>query len=119
MKHPVVVEGYTEQLKQSGYNYKETKDIIQSGYMGLKRKKERREKLGLPLHREGHRTLGIRTRKKILDKRMWYRREKETEENSKTGGRKETQQKRRKQFRKGTEKHEKKRVEIKSVIFVQ
>ena len=75
-----VVEMYTRQLKQSGYNYKETKEIIQSGYLGMKKKVERRKKLGLPLHREGGRTVVTRARKKLLEKRMWYRREKPEEE---------------------------------------
>ena len=73
----LVVESYTRQLKQSGYDYKETKEIIQSGYIGMARKIERRKELGIPMHREGRTTVLYRARKKILDKKMWYRKERE------------------------------------------
>ena len=82
-EHISVVEGYTRQLKRSGYNFKETKEIVRSGYIGFKRKKERRQKLGIPMHREGRNTIVVRTRKKLLDKRMWYRREKGEEDSKK------------------------------------
>ena len=108
-----VVEGYTKQLKQSGYNFGETQEVIRSGYTGLVRKRKRRKELGLPMHREGVKTLVTRTRKKILDKKMWYRREKEKEENERKKVRRQ----------KGEEAHwrktEKKTVEVKSVVFIQ
>ena len=44
----IVIDEYTVQLKPSGYNYQETNEIIKSGYIGLKRRKERRQREGLP-----------------------------------------------------------------------
>ena len=72
-------------MKQSGYNFVETQEVIRSGYTGLVRKRKRRKELGLPMHREGVKTLVTRTRKKILDKKMWYRREREGREREKEG----------------------------------
>ena len=108
-----VVEGYTKQLKQSGYNFMETQEIIRSGYTGLVRKRNRRKESGLPMHREGTKTLVNRTRKKLLDKKMWYRREKEKEENERKGVRKQ----RREEMKGG--KKDRKTVEVKSVVFIQ
>ena len=48
-----VINEYTEQLKFSGYNFRETAEIVKSGCLGMKRKVERRKKEGVPLHREG------------------------------------------------------------------
>ena len=111
-----VVEAYTRQLKQSGYNHRETEEIIQSGYLGMKRKRERRKKLGLPLHREGGKTVVARARKKLLEKRMWYRKEKEEEESimDRKGQKINKRNKRSK-----VKEKEKETVEIKSVIFIQ
>ena len=112
-----VIEGYTRQLKQSGYNFKETKEIVKSGYTGLKRKKERRQELGIPMHREGKSTIATRAKKKLLDKRMWYRREKEKENQEIKWKGTDRNVKKGKYGGKGSEK--KKVVQIKSVVFVQ
>ena len=72
-----VIDEYTVQLKTSGYNYQETQEIIKSGYIGLKKRKERRRKEGLPYHREGYKTLEGRVRKKVMDRKTWYKREME------------------------------------------
>ena len=115
----MVVESYTKQLKQSGYDYKETKEIIQSGYIGMARKIERRKELGIPMHREGRTTVLYRARKKILDKKMWYRKEREegNDTEKKGGGNKIKYNRGRDRQRE--HRKEKEKTEIKSVVFVQ
>ena len=68
-----VVEHYTTQLKQSGYERKQAKEIVCSGVTGWQRKVQRREREGRGYYRLGSSTLKDRTRKKLLEKTTWYR----------------------------------------------
>ena len=62
-----IMNEYTEQLKSSGYNFRETAEIIKSGSWRMKRKVERRQKEGVPLHREVKTTISGRIRKTSTD----------------------------------------------------
>ena len=118
-----VINEYTVQLKTSGYNYQDTQEIIKSGYIGLKRRKERRKREGLPYHREGYKTLEGRVRKKVMDRKTWYKKEMEDKKKvleigSTEVGRNLVRRKRRTNVESKKE-TVKEAVEIKSVIFVQ
>ena len=121
-----VVEEYTVQLKTSGYNYKETQEIIRSGCIGFKRRKERRTREGIPYHREGYRTLEGRVKKKLMDKKSWYKRKVVEEEKVKPDTRTRKARENIGRTSRGKEKGAENReetdgrtVEIKSIIFVQ
>ena len=68
-----IVNVYTQQLKNSGYNWKQTRDIIISGLKGHERREKRRKEKGLPKYRSGKMSLSKRTNKKLLEKYNWFR----------------------------------------------
>ena len=104
----------TRQMKNSGYVWKEAREIIVSGGVGLKRKEERRKKEGKGFHRKAATTLAGRVKKKLLQKTRWYKGRKRTDD---------TEEKIEKtSFRRKEETRKKKpsaeEVKIKSVMFV-
>ena len=111
-----VINDYTKQLKCSGYRFEEAREIVKSGWIGLIRKKERRKKNNLPMHREGWKTLSGRVRKKLVSRKMWYKKESQKDDEELIG-RPRISKKRK--VEKDSEEKSKKEVAVKSVIFVQ
>ena len=76
-----VIDHYTNQLKNSGYERRTCREIVVSGILGWTRKIRRRKEEGRDFYRGARSTLKLRMRKKLLDPTNWFMR-KETEENN-------------------------------------
>ena len=63
-----VVEHYVSQLKNSGYNRKQSREVVICGIVGWRRKMERRAKAGKNQYLEAKETLEQRTKDKLLEK---------------------------------------------------
>ena len=70
---PEIIEHYTSQLKTSGYDRRQAKEVICCGVIGWKRKVQRREREGKGFYRLGRSTLKQRNKKKLLAKTTWFR----------------------------------------------
>ena len=68
-----VIEQFIQQMKSSGYNLKQTREITVCGIKGWKSKRARRERNGEDFYREGKSALKSRVRKKLTEKENWYR----------------------------------------------
>ena len=68
-----IVDHFTSQLKTSGYERRQAREVIISGIKGWLRKRERRQKLGQDFYRGAASTLKQRMRKKLLDPVNWYK----------------------------------------------
>ena len=75
-----ILEHYTHQLKTSGYDRKQTKEIICCGVVGWKRKVERREREGRGFYRHAKATLKHRNKKKLREKSTWFKEKRKREE---------------------------------------
>ena len=80
-----ITEHYTAQLKKSGYERRQVRDVLLSGLVGWTRKIERRQKDGIEFYREAQSTLGTRTRKKLMEKSTWFKRKRIPEGESSEG----------------------------------
>ena len=74
-----VTDHFTNQLKNSGYDRRTSREIVVSGILGWTRKVRRRKEEGKDFYRGARSTLRQRMRKKLLDPTTWFLR-KETEE---------------------------------------
>ena len=68
-----VIENFTRQAKNSGWERKEVREMIVSGYTGWKRRIERRRDEGGAVYRSAKNSLVTRTRKKLTGKEDWYK----------------------------------------------
>ena len=66
----IVIEQFTQELKNSGYSNEQAKEIITSGFRGWKRRIERRKETGL--YRHAIDTLEEREKKKLIERETWY-----------------------------------------------
>ena len=81
---PEIIEHYIQQLKISGYERGQTRDVICSGVTGWQRKILRREREAKGFYRHARSTLKSRNKKKLVEKTTWFRdrdRDEEEEEN--------------------------------------
>ena len=62
-----------KQLKNSGYQRQECREIVVSGVKNWLRRRKRREEKGEDFYRSGTSTLQSRIRKKLLDPVRWYK----------------------------------------------
>ena len=67
-----VMETLIRELKTSGYNRGEAKEIVVGGMTGWQRKMKRREEEG-SIYRSASSTMSQRCRKKVLEKTSWYK----------------------------------------------
>ena len=63
-----IIETLIQELKNSGYNRKYSREIVVSGILGWKRKIARRIQEGKPFYRSAPSTLAQRCRKKLTEK---------------------------------------------------
>ena len=70
------MEHMTKQLKFSGYERHEAREVITCGYIGWNRKHQRRAEDGLDFYRSAKSTLVGRNRKKLMEKTTWYKEKK-------------------------------------------
>ena len=68
-----VVEEFIQEMKNSGWGWEETREIVVSGLLGWARKHKRRDDQGLDFYRSAGSTLNLRTRKKLTAKTNWYK----------------------------------------------
>ena len=72
----IVIEQFTQQLKNSEYTCKEARGHVVDGIRGWQNKIERRKKENSDFYRLAKNTLVKRVKKKLLEKETWYRTEK-------------------------------------------
>ena len=70
-----VIEAYTRQCKNSGWERKEVKEMVINGYNGWQRRVARRIEKSGTKYRSGGKTLVLKTRKKLTGKEDWYKEE--------------------------------------------
>ena len=68
-----IVDKYTQQLLNSGYNRSQIKEIVVSALKGFKRKEEERKGDMKPKFRYGKNTVQIRNRRKLIEKVTWFK----------------------------------------------
>ena len=68
-----IIEHYTKQLKNSGYDRSQTKEIIVCGVVGWWRNLERRANNNQKEYLEARETLERRTNDKLMEKTSWYK----------------------------------------------
>ena len=68
-----IIEDFTRQLKNSGWERKEAKEMVTSGYVAWKRRIRRRQEEGSELYRSAASSLQTRTRRKLTGKEDWYK----------------------------------------------
>ena len=121
-----VVEILIKQLKTSGYNRKKSREAITSGIVGWKRKHQRRKDQGIDFYRSAKSTLGQRCKKKLTDKKTWYKSKRKREDGDEFEDEpreKENEESRHKKKRQKTEKKDEKpsknksQPRIKAVLF--
>ena len=91
-----VIDMYTAQLVNSGYNWKQIRDIVVSALLRFVRREKRKENEGRDRYYSGQQSLQKREMKKLTEKTTWFRRRKGkedrelTRENTKENSRKES-----------------------------
>ena len=68
-----IIEKFIQQLKNSGYGIKQSREITVCGIKGWKSKIKNREKDGKGFYREGKSTLKARVRKKLTERENWFK----------------------------------------------
>ena len=68
-----IIEHFITQLKNSGYERKQAREIVVCGVVGWRRKLGRREKEGKKQFLSASETLEKRTESKLLEKTNWYK----------------------------------------------
>ena len=74
-----VINQFTQELRNSEYQYKTAREIIISGLRGLKTKIKLRKIKNQDFYRAAHTTVSQRARKKLLTKESWYKQQSSTE----------------------------------------
>ena len=74
-----IIDHYTKQLKNSGYSWAQSKEVVICGLRGFKNKCERRKKEGRGFYRSAQQTLVKRVKKKLLEKTSWFKGKKKEE----------------------------------------
>ena len=70
-----VIDKYVQQLKNSGFNWKQTRDIVVSSIKGHVRKEKLRRNKNRPRYRTGKQSLEARVSKKLNEKYNWFRKD--------------------------------------------
>ena len=74
-----VMEVFIGEMKTSGYDRGETREVVTFGIIGWQRKVKRKEEEGR-FYRSAKSTLNQRCRKKLLEKTSWYKKKRKREE---------------------------------------
>ena len=80
-----IVDHYSKQLKNLGYEWKQSREIVICGLRGYLNKCDRREKAGETFYRKAGKTVNSRVRKKLLEKTSWFKSKKKEIGKFKTG----------------------------------
>ena len=76
----IVIEQFTQQLKNSEYSCKEARGHVVDGIRGWKNKREKRRRDNIDFYRLAKNTLHQRARKKLVEKQTWYKAKKNRDE---------------------------------------
>ena len=68
-----IVEEFIRELKNSEYSIVQSREIVNSGLRGWKKKIARREKKNIPFYRPASSTVEVRLRKNLLERESWYK----------------------------------------------
>ena len=79
-----IMEVFIREMKTSGYERSETREVVVCGITGWQRKVKRREEEGR-FYRSARSTLTTRCRKKLLEKTSWYKKKRKREEEDQDG----------------------------------
>ena len=90
------VDHFTKQLINSGYSWKQSRDIIVSALKGIIKKEEREKERGAKRYRTGEESLEERLRKHLTEATEWYKKggRDEIEEESERSGKEEKERSR-------------------------
>ena len=78
-----IINQFTKEIKSSGYSVRQAREIIMSGIRGWQARARKRKRENQEFYRLASTTLKDRTRKKLIEREMWYKdQNKETEEES-------------------------------------
>ena len=72
------IEQLTKELKNSGYNCNQSKEIVMGGIRGWKSKIRKRKRCNIPFYRPAETTVDERLRKQLTEKESWYKNKKTT-----------------------------------------
>ena len=95
-----IVDKLTQEMKNSGYSRKQSREAIVCGLLGIERKIKRRHRDGQKFHRKASTTLLARTKKKLTGKTSWFKNNKRDPAEDKER-KKETKERRRWDTREG------------------
>ena len=84
-----IVDHYTKQLINSGYDRKMCREIVVCGLKGMRTKVLRRKKAGEKFYRTARSTLKRRVKKKLTAKTNWFKKKRQ-EDSPVPGGEKRT-----------------------------
>ena len=68
-----VIENFTRQTKNSGWDIREAREMVVSGFVNWKRRIRRRQEEGGEKYRSAVSSLQSRTRKKLTGREDWYK----------------------------------------------
>ena len=71
-----VIEKYVQQLVNSGYSWKQIRDVCVSAIIGFKRQEKTRILKNKPKYRSGQQSLKTRIDKKLNEKFNWFKKKK-------------------------------------------
>ena len=74
-----MIENYTRQVKNSGWEVREAREMVTSGYAGWIRKRRRRKERGEDLYRSAAASLPARVRNKLTGRETWFKEKRKRE----------------------------------------
>ena len=114
-----VIEQFTQELRNSQYQHHTAKEIIVSGIRGYKTRFKKRTSGGQEFYRPAHRTVSLRTRKKLLARESWYKNQEKPEAQETPHASKEAENSWKKiNNKKGRQEQDKNSEPAKAVMFV-
>ena len=109
-----MIEQYTRQAKNSGWNLREARELVISGYAGWIRKRRRRRENGEDLYRSAAASLPARVKSKLTGKETWFKQKKRRIQDEFDQGGEKRMNKKRKMTKESEEKEER----VVGVMFV-
>ena len=116
-----VIEQFTKEVKNSGYNQGQAKEMVCSGLKGWQSRFRKRKRNNQNLYRLAKETLEERMRKELMEKETWFKTRNEDDESPKKIRRLNMNRKnvrKGKTARKGDQTGKEKEMEITSVLFL-
>ena len=80
------IEQFTSELKNSGYAWKQAKEMVSSGIMCWKTKIQKRRAQNIPFYRLAESTIDQRLKKQLTERESWYKDDEYKEHEQQQGG---------------------------------